>query len=190
MKLKNLINFGFLKLPHNQRLFRITLLSLVLLFFPCTTNAEPLKSSEVKAVFIYKFLKFIEWPEIEEKSTINICTVGNEEINESIDVINSMMHEQKKINVQKKTKKKNLANCKVIFLGEIEPGQTKKILKFSKENSILTISQKKGFLEKGGIINFLIINNRVNFEINNKSAKESGIKISSKLLRTAKRVIK
>ncbi len=190
MKLNNLVKLGFLRLPFKQKLIWIGIITIVFILCPLTVNAEPPKSSEVKAVFIYKFLKFVEWPKTLEKNEINICTIGEDEINNSMDIINSMKHEQKTINIYKKIKKEDIKNCSVIFIGKTEQKNLKEILGISVENSVLTVGHEEGFIETGGIINFLIINNRVNFEINYKVAKESGIKISSKLLRTAKRVIK
>jgi len=45
------------------------------------------------------------------------------------------------------------------------------------------------FLESGGMINFLIEDKKVHFDINNTAAKKAKLKISSKVLRLAKRVI-
>ncbi|NIS09104.1 MAG: YfiR family protein, partial [Candidatus Dadabacteria bacterium] len=54
------------------------------------------------------------------------------------------------------------------------------------EGNILTISHKKDFAINGGIINFIVVNNKINFEINLEQAKKSNIAISSKLLRLAR----
>ncbi len=59
-----------------------------------------------------------------------------------------------------------------------------------KDLSVLTVADTKGFLESGGIINFLMEDKKVRFEINVTAAKKSKLKISSKLLRLAKRVVK
>ena len=54
---------------------------------------------------------------------------------------------------------------------------------------VLTVGEIDGFLESGGIINFIMEDEKVRFEINNTSARESELEIRSKLLRLAKRVI-
>jgi len=58
-----------------------------------------------------------------------------------------------------------------------------------KGSPILTIGESDGFLESGGIINFLMEDEKVRFEINNTAAKQARLKIRSKLLRLAQRVI-
>ncbi len=50
----------------------------------------------------------------------------------------------------------------------------------------MTVGDVKGFAQLGGIINFIIVKNKVRFEINMKAAEEAGLKISSKLLRLAR----
>jgi hypothetical protein len=54
---------------------------------------------------------------------------------------------------------------------------------------ILTVGETEHFIETGGIINFLMEDNKVRFEINDVAAKKSKLKISSQLLRLAKRVV-
>lgn len=190
MKLNNLIKSYFLRFAACKQLLVAFALIIFILIFSPDLNAKPPKSGEVQAVFIYKFLKFIEWPQKADQKNITICSFGESEINDYIKIINGKEFEGRKIKVLKISQKEKLNGCKIIFFGETKENQMIEALKLSKENSILTISNKKGFLELGGIINFLIIGNKVNFEINFNEAKESGIKISSKLLRTAKRVIK
>ena len=54
---------------------------------------------------------------------------------------------------------------------------------------ILTIGETENFLESGGVINFLMEDEKVCFEINVTAAKINKLRISSKLLRLAKRVV-
>ena len=56
------------------------------------------------------------------------------------------------------------------------------------ENRVLADTQ--GFLEAGGIVNFVIEDNKVRFNINLTASEKSGLKIRSQLLRLAKKVIK
>ncbi len=61
------------------------------------------------------------------------------------------------------------------------------ILSGLRGESILTVGESDAFLDKGGIINFVLEQGKVRFEINDRAAEEAGLKISSKLLRLAKR---
>ncbi len=53
---------------------------------------------------------------------------------------------------------------------------------------ILTVSSMPGFLQHGGMIQFLQIDNRVRFSVNLSPAQESGLELSSELLKVAVQV--
>ena len=50
---------------------------------------------------------------------------------------------------------------------------------------VLTVADTGGFLDHGGIINFVLEGSKVRFEISQEAAERAGIKISSKLMRLA-----
>ena len=58
-------------------------------------------------------------------------------------------------------------------------------LKLVKGKSILTIGESENFIDLGGIINFLIIDGKVRFEIDHEAARRSNLKVSSDLLALA-----
>lgn len=153
------------------------------------SHAQSPAKTEIEAVFIYKFLNYIEWPEKDLSDKFTICTIGNSEMNKFIDIIEQKEHKGMKIDVIKKAPENDLKKCRIIFFGDAEKKLHEKALNLSAENAILTISSKKDFIESGGMINFIFTDNRVSFEINYKKADLSGLKISSKLLRLAKKVI-
>ena len=80
-------------------------------------------------------------------------------------------------------------SCQVMVFGQEEKKYTNKVLNQVSKTSILTVGESEKFLEMGGHINFLIINNTVQFEINQKAIEAAGLSISSKVLRLANKVI-
>ena len=168
----------------------ITLVIILPLTLSQLSTAQSPTKTEIEAVFIYKFLNFIEWPETGDTDSFTICTIGNSDMNSAINMIEQKDHKGMKIKLRKKVQENDINNCRVIFFGEVDNNYFKNTINFSTENSILTIGDKNGFIESGGMINFIFDDNRVNFEINQKNADRAGLKISSKLLRLAKKVIK
>jgi len=55
---------------------------------------------------------------------------------------------------------------------------------------VLTVGETVDFLEVGGIINFIVEEKKIRFEINVAAARKAGLKVRSKLLRLAKRVVR
>jgi len=84
----------------------------------------------------------------------------------------------------------DIKKCDLIFVCSSEQQYIGEILDPIRNESILTISEIQGFLEKGGVINFIIEKSRVRFEVNVAGAKRANMIIRSKLLRLAKRIIK
>jgi hypothetical protein len=87
--------------------------------------------------------------------------------------------------VRRITGVEDAGRCQIVYVGRSERDQARNILKGIKAG-ILTIGDMNQFTSSGGIINFVIVENRVSFEINIDAAERSGLKISSQLLKLAK----
>ncbi len=78
--------------------------------------------------------------------------------------------------------------CHVLFISRSEKSRMSRILQELGEAPVLTVADTDGFLDRGGIINFILEGSKVRFESNQEAAERAGIKISSKLLRLATQV--
>jgi hypothetical protein len=165
-------------------------------------NAESEKDQEyrVKAAFLYNFIKFIEWPQnkVSDKDTISICVIGENPFKKAFGPIKDKQIGNKKIAIklyknleELKTSDQidNIRKCHVLFICSSEKKQFKEIFNLIKGHSVLTVSDTEGFLDSGGMINFMIEEQKVCFEINNYSAKQAKLNLRSQLLRLAKKVI-
>lgn len=85
---------------------------------------------------------------------------------------------------------KPIEKCHVLFISSSEKSHLTEILKPIGKQSILTVADTSGFLEAGGIINFVIEDKKVRFEINTAAARRAKLQIRSKLLRLATRLVK
>jgi len=83
-----------------------------------------------------------------------------------------------------------IEECHVLFICASEKPHLKNILDPIRQRPILTVADTPGFLETGGMINFLIEDKKVRFEINTVAAERAKLQIRAKLLRLAKRVVK
>jgi hypothetical protein len=143
---------------------------------------------EVKAAFIYNFLKFVEWPDKAYANTgnsLNICIVGDDPFGNAITVYGGEKIRNKYIAI-KNTSYQNIKNCHVVFISRSETEHLTHILKAMRGLNVLTISDTDTFEQEGVIINFSIVQQKVRFEINTSAARQSGLSISSKLLSLAR----
>ena len=84
---------------------------------------------------------------------------------------------------------KALRKCDVLFIHSTGKCYCGEIVGIVKDSSVLTVGDMKDFTDKGGIIGFVVEKKKMRFEVNLTAAKRANLKISSKLLRLAKRVI-
>lgn len=172
------------------------------------------REQQIKAAFLYNFIKFIDWPEekmADSNEPIIIGIIGSEDFINAFKPVKNKKIKKRNISVkyfagfeklgesekvddpQWDQKIKKLKTCHVLFIctcNTVRTGNLTKIIKSLKNSPILTVSETDDFLESGGIINFLMEGKKVRFEINNSAAKQAKLKISSKLLRLARRVVK
>ncbi len=147
----------------------------------------------IKAGFIFNFAKFVEWPPTtfaQPDSPIVIGILGTDPFGTIIDHI----VQDKKIGgrgfVVKRLKwgaeAKDLRECKILFVGASERAHIDELVQIVKFLPILTVGETPGFAEHGGVIRFVLEDNRVRFEVNVDAARQGGLTISSRLLTLAR----
>ena len=77
-----------------------------------------------------------------------------------------------------------MRNCDVVY---VAPGDLS-LLDTVANLPILTVGDQPNFCQRGGIINLLVLDGRVRFEIDLSRARRSGLKMDSQLLRLASKV--
>jgi hypothetical protein len=170
-----------------------------------TQNREHL----IKAAFIYNFAQFTDWPKdkFSEPNTITIGLLGDHPFGSAFDPVKNKTVKEKRLNIKNFGKFRTsftsdnagnleLANyieqlrkCHVLFICDSERENFKKILDAVKGYGVLTVGETDDFLDANGTITFVQGTDKPIFEINLKVAEREGLKISSKVLRLARKVI-
>jgi hypothetical protein len=147
----------------------------------------------IKAGFVYNFAKLVEWPTTafaKADSPIVIGILGDDPFGATMDRIVA----DKKINgrgvVIKRLKWakdfKDLKDCNILFISSSEQDHIDNVLDAIKWLPVLTIGDVPGFAKRGGIMNFILEDNKVRFEVNVEAAKRADLNISSRLLTLAR----
>ncbi|HEV2620086.1 MAG TPA: YfiR family protein [Acidobacteriaceae bacterium] len=152
--------------------------------------APPLSSSDVEAAYLYNFGKFIEWPTPASPETnpapFSICVVGKDDFGATLDsLIQNDTVNGRAIVARRLPSIAATDGCQILFLGASEQAHLAKDLDTIKDKSILTVSSIPGFLDHGGIIQFLVRDSRVRFAVNLASATRAHLTLSSELLKVA-----
>ena len=168
---------------------------------------------QLKAAFIYNFIKFVEWPDektVDEDTPITIGIIGSQGFIEAFEPFKEKKLKNRRVQIkylsgyeqfedsspfnlkQQQQRIETLRACDVVLLCECNVAKIKSfstIIDVLDNAPVLTVGEREGFLEDGGMINFLTVGKKVRFEINNDAAKRAKLRISSHLLRLAKRVV-
>lgn len=157
---------------------------------PGLLPASELREYDVKAGFIYQFTRFIEWPENGEgEEPFVFCVVGKNPFGGVLESFEKEDVRGRPMVVRHVEKWKNADSCHVMFISGSEKDDVAKIIRENTGKPVLTVSETSDFIEQGGIINFVRKDNKIRFEINQEKAEQANLKISSKLLKLAARVI-
>jgi len=176
-----------------KKLFLLTIIAAVLYgVYPPACLAEPDDENlefKVKAAYILNVMKFIDWEteKIAAGAPIKIALAGSDPVSDVLEKLsNNKIDGHSLIFERIDAKRIDSVKCHLLFIGRSEkPGLTE-ILKQLKGGRILTVSDIPDFARQGGIIGFIIVNERVKIEINLIEAKRAGLKIGAKLLEVAK----
>jgi hypothetical protein len=168
-------------------IFLTILISISLQAFP-KESFGGIREDKVQAAFIYKFIQFIEWPTDLEKTSnkFKISIYGKSNMKELLQTFSGEKVNGRLLEIHSVENLDSIKKCHILFISPSEASRLDEILETLKDSSVLTISRMEGFAQKGGMINFYVNEERVRFEINPQSAKNAGLKISSKLLKVSK----
>ena len=146
---------------------------------------------KLKAVFLERFTRFIEWPDPDSRFTdttksFNISVIGENPFGSALDDLYSNTKiKNKKVKIIYISKISEIDSCQILFISNSKEKSLDAILDYTKGKPILTVSDHDGFAEKGVIINFYIANNKIRFEINENSLIQSNLYMSYLLLNVA-----
>jgi hypothetical protein len=174
-----------------QRLvpFILLLCAAFVCFIPIRALATEPSEYEVKAAFVYNFIKFVEWPShsfTAEDSPFVVGVLGQDPMNDALESLRGKTAQGRKLAVKRFNRMGDLDRCHVLYVGRSEKEQIAAVLKATTNLNVLTVADMKGFAQAGGVVNFITQENRISFEINVGTAERAGLKVSSKLLKLAR----
>jgi len=169
-------------------LLRVTLCSLAV-----AAQAQSATEYQVKAAFLFNFAKFVDWPADAfptADAPLQICVLGPDPFGRDFEqIIVEKTVNGHRIEVAHPDALPQAKACQILFVAFSEKPQIRQILEGLKGASVLTVGDTPGFVQMGGIINFVLDDNRVRFEINQKAAELAHLKLSARLLTVAKLVL-
>jgi hypothetical protein len=153
---------------------------------------------ELKAVYLYNFLQFVQWPEsqrmISKDGAMVIGIVGESPFGGAFEELEETIRKTGKrpfrvIYYGPYHEGLNMRNCHMLFVSASERKNFAKIITDLRGLPVLTVADTEGFLSAGGMIELVKAQGKIRWTINRAGADEAGLRFSAQLLTLAVRVV-
>ena len=162
-------------------------------YFPFPVPARPAAQAptefQVKAAYLFNFLKFVEWPEDPAPDAHGKWVIGffgetpiDGELEHLVEGKNVLGHE---LLVKKFQAADDLRACNILFISDSERRRLPAILAGLRGSSVLTVADMDNFIGSGGMVQFVVEDARVRVAIDVGATSRARLKVSSKLLALA-----
>jgi hypothetical protein len=163
--------------------------TLVLLGVGAAGAADETLEYPVKAAFLAKFGGFVEWPAgafATPGSPLQLCVLGEGPVAAAIDrAIGGQQAGSRAIELRRLKAPRAEAGCHVLYIAASEAPRQAQVLEGVRGTPVLTVTDTKPGSGPVGIINFVVRDERVRFDIDDEAAAQNKLAISSKLLAIA-----
>jgi hypothetical protein len=152
-------------------------------------QGPPATEYALKAVFLFNFAQFVEWPATAfaaPQAPLVIGVLGEDPFGEYLDsTVHGETINDHPMVVQRYRRVEDIGTCHILFVSRPEEGRLEQILAALRGREILTVGDMDNFAGRGGMIRLVTDHNRIRLHINLDAARAADLTISSKLLRPA-----
>lgn len=156
---------------------------------PARAQAPPPTEYQVKAAFLFNFSQFVDWPAAsfaDSRSPLVIGVLGDDPFGATLDeIVRGEIVNGRALVVRRYQSLDQLDTCHILFIDRSQDSQLDAIVAALKGRSVLTVGDFESFAQRGGMIRFATVGNKIRLRVNLAAAQQAKLTISSKLLRPA-----
>lgn len=158
-------------------------LFILLLLFAYQLNNATAQNEKFKALFMYNFTKYLEWPEGDRQGEFVITVLGESKIIDELKII----AQKKKVGFQTIVVKKvsspdQISKSHMVYVTEKKSNQINAVKARLATSSTVIIADDDGAISKGAGINYIVQGGRPLFEISKTNVEQHNVKVGSDLL--------
>jgi hypothetical protein len=154
------------------------------------TGATATREYEVKAIFLFNFTQFVEWPPdafARVNTPLVIGVLGDDPFGAYLDeTVRGETANGRPLIVTHYRRVQEIGDCQVLFISRSETDRLEQILASLVGKPVLTVGDVEGFAGRGGMIDLATVVGKTQLRINLQAAMAAQLTLSSKLLRPAK----
>lgn len=154
---------------------------------PADVTAE-----EVKAAFVYQIARYVEWPGNafpRPATPLTITVAGADALASELSrIVKGRTLHDRPIVVQRLKDASALAGTHLLFVGQDQRARLAELAPAARKSGILIVSEWESALSAGAMVNFVMVEGRIRFQVALDAVQRSGLKMSSRLLAVAQQV--
>jgi len=147
--------------------------------------------ASLKAVFSLNFAKFTHWPEGEPaapEDELRVCMVGRSQVASALSASEGEKVGRRRVSFDYIRLPGDVSGCHLLYVSELDLDRERRLLASLRRLPVITISDLPGFAEAGGMVELVIVDRRLRFEINLAAVRAAGLRMEPKLLKLAIRL--
>lgn len=169
----------------------LSLTAWILLAWTVQARPQPLGEYDVKAAFLYNFVKFVTWPDRafeRPDQPMTLCLAGRDPFAGSLDrIVDGERVGNRALVVERlPSPAARASRCHLLFVPAGEHDRQRTWLAATAGAPVLTVGETADFLEAGGVVQFVLEDQRVRFAIHPAPAEATGLVLNARLLQVAR----
>ena len=169
---------------------------LAILLLILTTSISSGKDDDIPQEYLIKAKYLLNIPLFTEmlaqtntRKSYTICLIGNTPLESVLEASSGKLIKNRPLAFLKVTNLSQMGSCQMLFIASSERHRLQTLLPEAQSKGIVTISDMRDFAHLGGMINLLIVDGRIAFDLNRSAANNASISFSTHLLKLARDVI-
>ena len=172
-----------------RRTAAVSLVAATTTLFGAPARAQRALEYEVKAAFLYNFIKFVEWPpdSLRPGQPFRVCTYRDDPFDGALErTVAGDTFEERSIVAERVSADETPGRCQILFVPQSQSANATAAIRAAGTGPVLIVGESPDFLRAGGVVNFIVDAGHVRFDVNVEGAAARRLRISSKLLRIAR----
>jgi len=150
--------------------------------------AQPVSEHQIKAAFVFNIARFAEWPPeafASKEAPLLLCLFGRDPFGPALESVDGRQVGGRAFQVRRNVRVDDFKGCHLLYVAEADERRIAIALRAA-GGTVLTIGDSEAFADAGGMVNLLLLDNRIQFDVNMPAVNRSGVRLSSQLLKLAR----
>jgi hypothetical protein len=144
--------------------------------------------ADVKVAYLFNFAKFTEWPPavLPAGGALTICVLGDDDFGVALTVLETKTVQGRTVRIRRGLRAEDVRGCHVLYFGVVDERMAADARRMAETHGTLTLGDSEGFVERGGMVALVKVDNRIAFDVNVEATQRANLKLSSQVLKLAR----